>query len=102
MRGQKQRKGRAHTAPSRQLRSLSRSFLGLRAENRHGATSLLDRRRRALGGIGHFQRNLHGELAGAEHADAILGAPQHPGSQRLFDQDAPTEAARAIELRGDD
>lgn len=30
------------------------------------------------------------------------GAPQHPGSQRLFDQDAPTEAARAIELRGDD
>ena len=30
------------------------------------------------------------------------GAPQHPGSQRLFDQDAPTAAARAIELRGDD
>lgn len=35
---------------------------------------------------------------------AWTAEPQHPESLRgvLFDQDAPTEAERAIELRGDD
>jgi len=39
--------------------------------------------------------------AAIEVLSSWTGAPQHPESRRLFDQDESSPAARAIELRGD-
>src|SRR5690554_4579806 len=48
-------------------------------ENIDRATGLLDRRGRALRNPGHLERNLAGQFALAEQADAILAAACHTG-----------------------